>query len=96
MAKLTRVARRAFEEPVREYKIRESGLTKNSVFRQVVREYKDGRVTIDLRTWYCTKDDPEFKPGKGVTIPFDCLAELKGAVDKMYHLAAFKGFKPDR
>lgn len=49
--------------------------------RATIATYKGSAPYLDLREWYADKAG-ELQPGKGCTVPLDCIADLHGALGR--------------
>lgn len=69
------------EKPAKTFapeKVRNIGIfaeTDTTELRVTINTFEDGRSLVDTRTWYKKKNDKEFNPGKGMSIPVAQLPE---------------------
>lgn len=54
--------------------------TETGKIELAINEFDRGGASLDIRRWYKSKNDTEFKPGKGVSIPVQDIPKLKRAI----------------
>ena len=78
---------RKYEEPIKVHKIKQIKVTDSTVIRVMLEIYESGKQSVDIRQWYRTKADPEFKRAKGLKLNMDQLADMQDAINKAVRVA---------